>query len=167
MIDTMSFSRAHLPDPATAPELFEGILKRRVLAYILDLALIVALTVLLMIVGVIFGVLTFGLGMVALPFIIPASVILYYALTLGSRLRATMGMWTFDIVLTPVSGRPLDGWRVLIHPIAFWVTAWFSWPVSFAIALLTPRREMLHDYITGTLMVRRSPMVRHWRQARV
>jgi hypothetical protein len=30
------------------------------------------------------------------------------------------------------------------------------------VALLTPRREMVQDLITGTLMLRRSPMERHW-----
>ena len=38
---------------------------------------------------------------------------------------------------------------------------------SSAFAFFTPRREMVHDYLTSTLMVRRSPMVRHWRQARL
>ena len=29
--------------------------------------------------------------------------------------------------------------------------------------LLTPRRQMLHDLVLGTLIIRRSPMVQHWR----
>ena len=31
-----------------------------------------------------------------------------------------------------------------------------------AVALFTPRQQMVHDLVTGTLMLRRSPMVRHW-----
>jgi uncharacterized RDD family membrane protein YckC len=45
----------------------------------------------------------------------------------------------------------------------FWVTVWISLPISLLVALLTPRRQMIHDLIVGTLMVRRSPMERHWR----
>ena len=54
-------------------------------------------------------------------------------------------MQMMDIVLTPTRGRPLDGWRILIHPIVFWITVWVAWPFSLIIALVTPRREMVQD----------------------
>jgi uncharacterized RDD family membrane protein YckC len=38
--------------------------------------------------------------------------------------------------------------------------------VTILFALFTPRRQMIHDLIMGTLMVRRSPMMQHWRSAR-
>jgi hypothetical protein len=50
-------SRPHLPDPASAPELFDGVLTRRVLAYFIDLAIMGALVLALTIVGAIVGVL--------------------------------------------------------------------------------------------------------------
>lgn len=153
-----------LPDPDTAPALFEGILVRRVLAYIIDLAILVSLVTVVTIVGFVVGFFTLGLGWLALIVVIPLVILGYYAVTLGSPQRATVGMAATDIVLTPTRGRPLDGWRILIHPIVFWITVWLAWPVSLAIALFTPRREMVHDLIAGTLMVRRSPMVKHWRQ---
>jgi uncharacterized RDD family membrane protein YckC len=159
-------TRVNLPDPATAPELFEGILVRRVVAYIIDLAILISLTVVASVVGLITGFFTFGLGWLALVVVIPAIIFGYYAATLGSPQRATFGMAATDIVLTPARGRPLDGWKILIHPIVFWITWWVAWPISLVVALLTPRREMVHDLIAGTLMVRRSPMVQHWRSAR-
>ena len=67
----------------------------------------------------------------------------------------------FDLVLTPTRGAPLDGLAILIHPIVFWITIWVAWPLSL-IALFTPRRQMVHDYVAGTLMLRRSPMARRW-----
>lgn len=155
----------HLPDPATAPELFDSLLRRRAAAYIIDATIIIGVAVLASFVGVIAGVVTLGLGWVALPFIIPVAILAYYAVTLGSPARATLGMRAMDIVLTPTRGKPLDGWRILIHPLLFWVSFWISWPVSILIAFFTPRRQMLHDIICGTLMVRRSPMERHWRIA--
>lgn len=167
MTDTTLHARATLPDPATAPELFEGILLRRGLAYIVDLAMMVAFMSILFVVGLVFSIITLGIGALALPFIIPVVIALYYTFTLGSPMRATIGMYLFDLVLTPTRGRPLDGLKILIHPLIFWITCWIAWPVSLAIALFTPRREMVHDLLTGTLMVRRSPMIRHWRQARL
>jgi uncharacterized RDD family membrane protein YckC len=164
MSDTVFENRAALPDPATHPELFEGVLPRRMLAYIIDVALMVAFMAMLFIVGLVFSVLTLGLAAVALPLIIPVVVVAYYVITLGSPMRATVGMWLLDLVLTPTRGRPLDGWKILIHPLVFWISCWIAWPVSLLIALFTPRREMVHDLVTGTLMVRRSPMEQHWRR---
>ena len=167
MIEAIFRGRAHLPDPATAPELFRGVIGRRALAFLLDVAIMISFMAMLFVVGLIFSLVTLGLGIVLLPFIIPLVIAAYYALTLGSSMRATIGMKAFDLVLTPAAGAPLDGLKILIHPIIFWITCWFAWPLSLLFAFFTPRREMVHDFLTSTLMVRRSPMVRHWRQARL
>ena len=158
-------SRPALPDPQTAPELFEGVLTRRVFAFIIDLVVMGAMILAFSLVGLIAGFLTFGLAWLALIFVVPATILLYYGATLGSSRRATIGMQMMDIVLTPTRGQPLDGWMAIIHAAVFWLTTWISWPISLLFALFTPRRQMIHDLVVGTLMVRRSPMVRHW-QAR-
>ena len=156
-------ARPALPDPQTAPELFEGVLTRRVSAFIIDLVVMGALILAFGFVGLIAGFLTFGLAWMALFLVVPATIALYYGATLGSPRRATMGMQMMDLVLTPTRGQPLDGWMALIHAGVFWLTAWISLPLSLLFALFTPRRQMIHDLVVGTLMVRRSPMVRHWR----
>ncbi|MDP1732035.1 MAG: RDD family protein [Devosia sp.] len=155
--------RTDLPDPVSAPELFESVLPRRVLAFFIDSAIMIFVTAIIAIVGGIAGFFTLGLTWIALPVVIPLVILGYYAATLGSPNRATIGMAAMDLVLTPTRGAPLDGWKILVHPLVFWITVWLAWPVSLVIALLTPRREMVHDLIAGTLMLRRSPMARHWR----
>lgn len=152
----------HLPDPATAPELFDGVLSRRVMAWLVDAVIIFAIAMAMLVVGLIIGVVTLGVGLITLPFIIPFAILAYYAATLGSPARSTVGMRMFDLVLTPARGKPLDGWAILIHPIIFWATIWIAW-VGILLPLFTPRRQMLHDLVTGTLMLRRSPMERFWR----
>ncbi|MBF0679722.1 MAG: RDD family protein [Devosia sp.] len=159
-------SRPQLPDPATAPELFEGLLTRRTISGIIDIILISLIVAVVSIVGGIMGFFTFGLAWVSLLVVIPASIVIYYAITLGSAKRATVGMQMMDLVLTPTRGVPLDGWMAVIHALVFWLTFWISWPVSLVFALFTPRRQMIHDLIVGTLMVRRSPMMRHWQRMR-
>lgn len=153
----------NLPDPSTAPELFEGVLLRRGVAWLIDCVIIAFITIAALLLGAIVGILTLGLGLLALPVIIPLAILGYYAATLGSPMRATVGMQMMDIVLTPARGTPLNGWSILIHPILFWVTVWISWPFSILFALFTPRQQMLHDLVVGTLMLRRSPMQRFWR----
>jgi uncharacterized RDD family membrane protein YckC len=156
---------SYLPDPQSHPELFQGVLARRAVAWLIDLVVLGMLVLALLLGGLVFGVVTLGLGFLALPIAVPVAVLAYYALTLGSPMRATLGMRAMDIVLTPARGRPLDGWAILIHPLVFWVTVWISWPITVAIALFTPRRQLVHDLIAGTLMVRRSPMERRFRYA--
>ncbi|MCB1518045.1 MAG: RDD family protein [Hyphomicrobiaceae bacterium] len=155
----------YLPDPSTAPELFEGVLTRRVVAYIIDVVIMFLICVAVLLIGTILGFVTFGLVWAALVFAIPASIIIYYAATLGSPRRATIGMQMQDIVLTPTHGLPLDGWKAFMHPLIFWLTCWFLPPFNYIFALFTPRRQMIHDLLTGTLMVRKSPMVQHWQNA--
>ena len=163
MDQTYHNDRPILPDPASAPELFEGVLTRRVLAFFIDLLVMGAMIVAFALIGLVAGFLTFGLAWLALVFVVPATIVLYYGATLGSPKRATLGMQMMDIVLTPTRGQPLDGWMAIIHAAVFWLTTWISWPLSLLFALFTSRRQMIHDLVTGTLMVRRSPMVRHWR----
>jgi uncharacterized RDD family membrane protein YckC len=161
-----TYERPSLPDPQTAPELFDGVLMRRVFAYLIDVAILVSICAVVGMVSVILGFFTFGIPWLLLPILIPLIILGYYAATLGSPMRATIGMAMFDIVLTPTRGRPLDGWAILIHPIVFWITVWVAWPISLAVALFTPRQQMVQDLVTGTLMLRRSPMARHWASVR-
>ena len=157
-------ARSTLPDPQTAPELFEGVLTRRVVAFFIDLMVMSVMILAFAFAGLIAGFVTFGLGWLALVFVVPATIVLYYGATLGSPKRATLGMRMMDIVLTPARSKPLDGWMAIIHAGVFWLTTWISWPLSLLFALFTPRRQMIHDLVTGTLMLRRSPMERHWQR---
>lgn len=157
-------NRPELPDPASAPELFDGLLTRRIIAYFVDVVILGMIVVALGVLGAILGLFTFGLAFASLVIVVPGAIVLYYASTLGSRRRATIGMQLMDLVLTRTRGRPLDGWMAFLHALVFWVTVWISLPVSLLFVLFTPRRQMLHDLVMGTLMVRRSPMVQHWQR---
>lgn len=159
-----SASRPHLPDPATAPELFDGLLTRRVTAYLVDVIILGGLVLAITLVGAVLGFFTFGLAWVSMIFAVPLAIIAYYSITLGSARRATIGMQIMDIVLTPTRSQPLDGWMAVLHALVFWISIWICWPVTLLFAMFTPRRQMIHDFILGALMVRRSPMQRHWQR---
>jgi len=146
-----------LPDPKTSPELFEGILFRRSAAFIIDTIIISIITFVLFVIIAITGVITLGFAWLTFPIIAPIAILSYYALTLGSNSRATFGMQMFDIILAPTKGKPLDGIRALAHPLVYWITIWVFSPLLF-IGLFTQRRQLIHDFITSTMMVRRSPM---------
>ena len=88
-----------LPDPETAPELFEGVLTRRVLAFCIDFLILSVIVAAAAIVGVLVGLFTLGLGFLAMPLILLFAIVLYYGATLGSYRRATVGMQIMDLVL--------------------------------------------------------------------
>src|SRR5690606_26573010 len=102
--------RDDLPNPAASPELFESILTRRVLAFVIDCVIMSILIAVLSIVAGILGIFTLGLAWLSIPVMVPVVFIAYYAVTLGSPSRATLGMRAMDIVLTPTRDAPLDGW---------------------------------------------------------
>ncbi|WP_196259037.1 RDD family protein [Pelagibacterium limicola] len=155
--------RDDLPNPATSPELFDSILSRRVFAFIIDCIVMMILIAAVSIAAAVLGILTLGLAWLAFPLIVPVVFVAYYAVTLGSPSRATLGMRAMDIVLTPTRDVPLDGWMAMLHVVAFWATCSILTPFILAVGLITNRRQLLHDILLGVLMVRRSPMVRHWR----
>lgn len=157
--------RDDLPNPAVSPELFDGILTRRVTAFVIDCIIMGALTVAVFVVAGILGIFTLGLAWLSFPLLVPLTFIFYYGITLGSPARATIGMRMMDIVLTPTRERPLDGWLAIVHVILFWITTAVLTPFILLLGLFTNRRELLHDMIAGGLMVRKSPMVRHWGRA--
>src|SRR6185295_6636677 len=92
--------RPHAYDPAAQPELFEGVLARRVVAFVVDLVMIAVPLVFVAIFIFMFGLVTLGLGWFLFFFYGPIAVIwalIYYGLTLGSPASATIGMRMVDL----------------------------------------------------------------------
>lgn len=158
------FVRDDLPTPDSSPELFESVLQRRVLAFVIDVLILGALIAISAVVLGVLGILTFGLAWLGYFILVPGVAFLYYMATLGSPARATVGMQLMDIVLTPTRTQPLDGALAVLHPFVGWLTYVICSPFVVLLALFTRRRQMLHDLTVGTLMVRRSPMERFWRE---
>ena len=99
----------HAYDPQTNPELFEGVLARRVVAFIVDLIIIVLPLVIAAIFIFFLGLITFGLGWALFWLLSPASIIwalFYCGMTLGSPASATIGMRTMDLELRTWYGAP-------------------------------------------------------------
>ena len=117
--------KPHAYDPAVSPELFEGVLARRLLAFVIDL-IILALPVLFLSMFIfVVGVVTFGLGFVFYALLTPAMVLwalIYYGTTLGSRHSATIGMRAMDIEMRTWYGSPAYFVLGAVHAIVFWIT---------------------------------------------
>lgn len=92
--------KPHAYDPVANPELFEGVVARRVLAFLIDFLILSIPVVFVSMFIFVVGIVTFGLGFLFYGLLWPAMVIwalAYYGLTLGGPASATIGMRAMDI----------------------------------------------------------------------
>jgi uncharacterized RDD family membrane protein YckC len=148
--------KPHAYDPATNPELFEGVLARRILAFAVDVFLIIVPVVLAALFIFMFGLVTFGLGWVLFWLLSPAAVIwalVYYGTTLGSPASATIGMRVMDIEMRTWYGGPMYFLLGAVHAIVFWITVSALTPLILLVGLFNERRRLLHDMLVGTVVI--------------
>jgi uncharacterized RDD family membrane protein YckC len=156
-LDGMSIDiKPHAYDPAANPELFEGVLARRVVAFGIDFIIIAVPVVLAAMFIFAFGIVTLGLGF-ALYWLLPgASVvwaIVYFGLTLGGARSATIGMRIMDLEMRTWYGAPAYFILGAVHAIAFWFTVSFFTPFVLLVAFFNERRRLLHDIMLGTVVI--------------
>jgi uncharacterized RDD family membrane protein YckC len=149
----------HAFDPDLEPELFRGVLTRRVFAFLIDLIVLSVPVILGYVFIAVFGLITLGLGWVLFWLAWPASVIwaiVYYGASLGGPHSATPGMRVMDLELRTFYGAP--GYFVLgaMHAVLFWVSVSFLSPFVLLVGLFNGRRRLLHDIVLGTVVINTS-----------
>lgn len=148
--------KPHAYDPATQPELFDGILSRRVAAFIIDFIILAIPVVLVAMFIFVFGIVTIGLGF-ALYWLLPSGTViwalLYFGSTLGGPNSATIGMRVMDLEMRTWYGAPAYFVLGAVHAIAFWFTVSFFTPFVLLVAFFNERRRLLHDILLGTVVI--------------
>src|SRR5205823_7150139 len=148
--------KPHAYDPIANPELFEGVLARRCIAFVIDV-IIIAVPVLFAAAFIfIVGLVTLGLGWILYWLLSPTAVIwaiCYYGLTFGSPASATIGMRVMDIEMRTWYGAPAYFVLGAVHAVAFWITVSALTPLVLLVGLLNERRRLLHDILLGTIVV--------------
>jgi uncharacterized RDD family membrane protein YckC len=148
--------KPHVYDPAANPELFEGVLTRRVVAFVIDLFIISIPLVAASMFIFVFGLVTFGLGWMLFWLLSPASVIwalLYYGLTLGSTASATVGMRAMDLEMRTWYGAPAYFLLGAVHAVVYWVSVSVLTPLILVVGFFNARRRLLHDMLVGTVLI--------------
>src|SRR6185437_9140149 len=151
--------RLHAFDPYSQPELFRGVLTRRVIACLIDLIVLAIPVVFAVVFIAVFGLVTLGLGWALFWLVSPASIIwalIYYGATLGGSHSATIGMRVMDLELRTWYGAP--GYFVLgaMHAVLFWISISFLTPLVLLVGLFNARRRLLHDIVLGTVIINSS-----------
>ncbi|HEY2531256.1 MAG TPA: RDD family protein [Xanthobacteraceae bacterium] len=151
--------KPHAYDPIANPELFEGVLARRVVAFVIDLIIIAIPLIAVSIFVFIFGLFTFGLGWALFWLLSPGSIVwalVYYGLTLGGRASATIGMRAMEIEMRTWYGAPAYFVLGAVHAIVFWISLSVLTPFILLVGLFNPRRRLLHDMLVGTILINNS-----------
>ena len=151
--------KPHAYDPAAQPELFDGVLARRVVAFVVDFIVIAVPVVLAAMFIFAFGIVTLGLGFALYWLLPPATVIwaiVYFGVTLGGPTSATIGMRLMDLEMRTWYGAPAYFVLGAVHAIAFWFTISFFTPFVLLVAFFNERRRLLHDILLGTVVINNS-----------
>lgn len=148
--------KPHAYDPLKTPELFEGVLARRVVAFIIDFVVISVPVVLAAMFIFAFGIVTLGIGFALYWLLPPASVIwavCYFGATLGGSRSATIGMRVMDLEMRTWYGAPAYFVLGAVHAIVFWISISALTPFILLVAFFNERRRLLHDIVLGTVII--------------
>lgn len=149
-------ARPHAYDAAGNPELFEGVLPRRVIAFLMDIVIIAVPVVLLALFIFVFGLVTLGLGWALYFLLYPITIvwaIVYFGLGLGGPHSATMGMRLMDIEMRTWYGAPAYFVLGAVHAVVYWITVSVLTPLVLLVGLFNDRRRLLHDMLLGTVII--------------
>lgn len=148
------FEAPYLP-PVTLPAV-RASLGGRTLAYLLDIVFILAFSALLWVAIALVGLVTFGLGWTLFA-VLPASGVIYSAITVGGSGQATLGQRMLGLrVVAPESGARVDLVTAAVHALLFYVavSTFLLWFVDLAFGLVRGDRRLGHDVLLGLAVVR-------------
>jgi uncharacterized RDD family membrane protein YckC len=160
--------KPHAYDPIANPELFEGVLARRLVAFCIDVIIIAIPVVAAAFFILLFGLVTLGLGWALFWLLSPASVIwalAYYGMTMGSAASATLGMRAMELEIRTWYGAPAYFLLGAVHAVVYWVSVSVLTPLILLVGLFNGRRRLLHDMVVGTVVVNnpaRAASLRAW-----
>ena len=161
--------KPHAYDPRANPELFQGVLARRFIAFVIDLFIITVPVAFAAVFIFVLGLVTFLLGWALFWLLYPGTIIwalFYCGSTLGSPASATIGMRMMDLEMRTWYGAPAYFVLGAVHVIVFWVTISFLTPLVLVVGLLNERQRLLHDFLIGTVVINNPARAQALRMAR-
>lgn len=136
--------------------LYDGVLWRRIGAYLIDACVIAIVNLALHILLLFLGLLTFGLSWLLLgPITFLTVALAYDTLFIGGGEAATPGQRLFHLEVRGVDGERPDYWQAFLMTALFYATALVTSFLILAVALFADRKRTLHDILSGVTVVRR------------
>lgn len=148
--------KPHAYDPALNPELFEGVLPRRFVAFVIDVVILAIPLIVAWVFIFVFGIFTLGLGWFLFHLMPPASVLwalFYYGATLGGPASATIGMRAMDIEMRTWYGAPSYFVLGAVHAAVYWISVSVLTPLILVVGFFNSRGRLLHDILVGAVVI--------------
>jgi uncharacterized RDD family membrane protein YckC len=141
------------PDPA----LLRGVPSRRVFSYCFDLLIILLLEGIAVLVFVPAAILSFGLLATPLSVVFGLIPITYHTVFIGGPGAATPGQRLFDLrVIDILDGAGPSYVQAFLQCAVFYVSVALTSFLILLFMFFNPARRTVHDWVSGTLVVRRS-----------
>ena len=144
----------HAFNPVTEPRLFQGVIGKRFIAFLIDAAIIFFLTVLAYVAVAVLGIVTLGLAWLLFGLVFPAVGLGYNALTIGGPNSATVGQRMMGLQVWMWYGGKVTPLIAAFHALLFWVSLVVFFPILLW-AFFDQRKRCLHDILAGMVVINR------------
>ncbi len=140
---------AALPDPQYQPEFYSDIPPKRLVAWVIDVALILLLTLVAL-------PFTAFIGVFFLPFLYAAIGFVYRVLTISGG-SATLGMRMMSVELRTAQGARFDFGTAFLHTTGYYISCIMALVQLGSVVLMmtSERGQGLTDMFLGTVMLNR------------
>ena len=144
----------HAYNPVTQPQLFDGVIGKRLMAFVVDAIIILLLWVLAAVVVGVLGIITLGLAWLLYGAIFPIVGLGYNALTIGGSNSATIGQRMMGLEVRMWFGGKVSPLVAAFHALLFWFSFVIFCPILLW-ALFDQRKRCLHDILAGVVLINR------------
>lgn len=141
------------PDPIAIPALFDGARWRRIVAYLIDVVIVLLLAGLLWLAGSVFIVLTLG---ALTPLVVIGAALLpiaYHTFFIGGPRNATLGMQMMDLRVVAWNGNRPTYLQAGIQTVLFYLTVPTTNGLILLVSLFNDRGRCVHEMLCGTLTI--------------
>lgn len=145
-------AQPHAFNPETQPQLFQAVIRKRCVAFIIDAIIILALTLIAWIVVAVLGVVTLGLAWLLFGLVFPAVGLGYNALTIGGPNSATIGQRMIGLTVSMWYGGKVTPLIAAFHALLFWFSLVIFCPILLW-AFFDQRKRCLHDILAGVVVI--------------
>jgi uncharacterized RDD family membrane protein YckC len=159
-----SSNKPHAYDAVRQREYFEGVMGRRIMAFLIDIAIIMVLTIGVYLLLFLAGIFTLGLTWLLFGAAFPTVALFYNAYTLSRPQSATIGMRSTDLQMRTWYGAPMYALLAAFHALLYYFSVTIFTPFILLIAPFNGRKRCLHDFFAGTVVINSEARARTYKR---